>query len=417
VAGIVGYLLGATQSAATLLFWPLVVAFGAYSGGWSAGAVATLAAVVAMRLSGTIPASTSALFIAEGLVLTGIVVKLTTVIRKQSLALDAANARIDELQQSDRRGHAIDVAAAMMEAPASEFGLVLLDRQGHIAEWRAGTERLYGHRAETLIGGSAAVLFGGPSPEAAFEALLADAAGGTGARTTAPQRHADGTVFDADIELASTSPGGGEGFVMLVRDKTAEQQRQAVAAAAAEAQRALRQEADVAQRHLATLQAVTDPSLNGWSPSNLIAELLGRVRDAVRADGIAVVLVRGLNAPRILPTRNGLHPEGVADKSMPELAGSATSRVIFVQNDHAQVVERSLLKWPKDVASLISVPVVLGGTVEGVVEVVDRRGRRSTEWEIALLQVVAARVAGLVGDRGHMGVGVTVASPLRLSPP
>jgi hypothetical protein len=42
--------------------------------------------------------------------------------------------------------------------------------------------------------------------------------------------------------------------------------------------------------------------------------------------------------------------------------------------------------------------------VEGTIDGVDRRGRRSTEWEIALMQVVAARVAGLArdpGDRRH----------------
>ena len=67
----------------------------------------------------------------------------------------------------------------------------------------------------------------------------------------------------------------------------------------------------------------------------------------------------------------------------------------------AQVAEQSLLCWPNDTASLLSVPVVYAADVEGTIEVVDRRGRRSTEWEIALLQVVAARVAGLAHDQGY----------------
>jgi GAF domain-containing protein len=55
---------------------------------------------------------------------------------------------------------------------------------------------------------------------------------------------------------------------------------------------------------------------------------------------------------------------------------------------------------------LLSVPVVYAADVEGTIEVVDRRGRRSTEWEIALLQVVAARVAGLAHDQGYASSAV-----------
>jgi hypothetical protein len=58
--------------------------------------------------------------------------------------------------------------------------------------------------------------------------------------------------------------------------------------------------------------------------------------------------------------------------------------------------------------------VLHGGRLQGAIEVVDLRGRRSTEWEIALIQVVAARTAGMpldgcaaaapVADRVRRGV-------------
>ena len=50
--------------------------------------------------------------------------------------------------------------------------------------------------------------------------------------------------------------------------------------------------------------------------------------------------------------------------------------------------------WPETVSSMIVVPVVYAGRVEGTIEVVGLRGRRSTEWEIAVIQVVAGRFAG-----------------------
>jgi GAF domain-containing protein len=65
----------------------------------------------------------------------------------------------------------------------------------------------------------------------------------------------------------------------------------------------------------------------------------------------------------------------------------------------------SLVNWPETVTSLIAVPVVSGGTIEGAIEVVGLRSRRSTEWEIALVQVVAARIAGRMQDESYLDAG------------
>ncbi len=400
------YLLGATDVAATFLFFPLVIAASTSAGGWSAGAVAALASVVVARLLGSVSPWVSVLFVAEGLALVGIIVALKAVIEERSHTLEAANARIGELHISDRHGRTIELAAQRIEELAPEFAMVLLDRQGQIAEWRTGAERLYGYIAEAVLGSSAAVLFEDATPAAVFKPLLAEASRGSAVRRTRPQRRADGTRFDADIELALTTMQGGEGFVMLIRDLTPEQERQAISAASADAQRALRNEADVAQRQLDALQSVTDPFLNAWPREQLVAELLGRVRAAVHADGIALVLMRGVATPRVFSAPEGLLPEGLADKPAPDLTGSAAARVIVVQNDEARVAEQSLLTWPAGTASLLAVPVIRAGDIEGTIEVVDRRGRRSTEWEIALVQVVAARVAGLTRGHGYADTAV-----------
>ena len=72
---------------------------------------------------------------------------------------------------------------------------------------------------------------------------------------------------------------------------------------------------------------------------------------------------------------------------------------MLIQNDRERVSERSLLRWPAEVGSLIAVPVVHAGDIVGSLEVVDVKARRSTEWEIALIQVAAARIAALARDR------------------
>ena len=74
----------------------------------------------------------------------------------------------------------------------------------------------------------------------------------------------------------------------------------------------------------------------------------------------------------------------------------------MIHNDSAAVAEVSAAVWPDDVSSLIAVPVVRAGSTKAVMEVVNRTGRRATEWEIALVQVVAARIAGFLEDESYV---------------
>jgi GAF domain-containing protein len=115
-----------------------------------------------------------------------------------------------------------------------------------------------------------------------------------------------------------------------------------------------------------------------------------------------VALVRnGAFQRRVSVASEGLQPHLVPEVRHADVRTRAEGRVLLVQNDAARVAETSLIGWPDTVSSLISVPVLRGGRVEGAIEVVDVRGRRSTEWEIALIQVVAARAAGQAHDQAY----------------
>ena len=91
---------------------------------------------------------------------------------------------------------------------------------------------------------------------------------------------------------------------------------------------------------------------------------------------------------------------------------TGTTRTLMIHNDPSGVAEVSAAVWPDDVSSLIAVPVVRAGSKQAVVEVVNRIGRRATEWEIALVQVVAARIAGYLDAEFHTdsGAGAWTAS-------
>ena len=71
-------------------------------------------------------------------------------------------------------------------------------------------------------------------------------------------------------------------------------------------------------------------------------------------------------------------------------------RVAVVHNDTARVRQLSALAWPSDVVSLLVVPVVYDGRVWSAIELVSQRPREVTDWDVALVRVVADRLAAVV---------------------
>ena len=169
-----------------------------------------------------------------------------------------------------------------------------------------------------------------------------------------------------------------------------------LAASSSEAHAKLRNEADVARLQLTTLQSVTDPALNTLHGPQLATALLERVRVALGADGVALYHPHGLQG-RIIAASGGLQPRKEGGRyARPESSEYQMGRTALVHNDAARVLDTSLCGWPSEVTSLIVVPVVHSGRLQLVVEVANERARRSTEWELALIQVVAERAAGIV---------------------
>jgi GAF domain-containing protein len=173
------------------------------------------------------------------------------------------------------------------------------------------------------------------------------------------------------------------------------------ASAAAHAQ--VSHEADFARLQLTTLQSVTDPDLNGFRTSESVTMLLDRLRGALGADAVAVCWVEGRTG-RIFSSSDGVAPLGSVRRSQPEVRDFHTRRTTLVHNDAGRVADMSLCGWPADITSLIAVPVVHAGRLQLVVEVANRQGRRSTEWELALIQVVAERAGGLLRQESYGAV-------------
>ncbi len=393
--------IGISAPAATFVLLAAAVALSAATGGFSAGIVATLAGVVLARTINHAPAASSVLFASEGLVISMVILRLSAVAEEYARDVDAAEARIRDLKILERRGRTIDIACERLEQAAGEYALVLVDSQGRITAWRASAQRQFGWNAGAMVGAEGASVFAPEPGDEGFRQLLARASATDGARCTRRLRRADGTEFDADIDVQPLAEPGCDGFALVVHDCSREREWQAFTLSAANAQVALREEAQIAQRHLAMLQHVTDPSLYALPTGEVVAVLLERLREAVDADGVA--LVRGTGPrPRIVAAKGGLQPAGGAEQYRSDADRISDHRALLIQNDPARVAETSRAGWPDTVSTLIVVPVVYAGRVEGTIEVVGLRGRRSTEWEIALIQVVAGRFAGRTLDERYV---------------
>lgn len=191
---------------------------------------------------------------------------------------------------------------------------------------------------------------------------------------------------------------------LLDEVKRLKQELAATKEASAVAHAQVSDEAAQAKFQLETLQSVTDPGLNSLHGEEPVTSILDRLLGALGSDGVALCAVDGRTG-RIFAAADGINPLGVVKKSPAEFRDGASRRTILVHNDAQRVTDISLCGWPSEVTSLIVVPIVHGGRLQLVVEVANRHGRRATEWELALIQVVAERAAGLLrGDSYLSGV-------------
>jgi PAS domain S-box-containing protein len=366
------------------LLFSAAIAVSAAFGGTAPALVAALASLLAVRLTTDLPIASGLLFAAEGLTVALIVAFLRTTVEQERERMSAIEPWMRELKSTERQGRLVESAFSQLDE-AADTVVVMLDSTGHISGWRGGATRLYGHTAANVTGMSPSSLFD-ELPEDGFARIILAARQGESGYT-GRQRRADGTTFDADVRIRPLSRGGFDGFAMIVRDLTDQQ-----------AYLQLRQEADVAHRQLWTLRDLTDPSLNSLAGGEFVATLLDRLRAAIDAEGVALVYMENFRR-RVICAGSGLQCERGVYRPPLDLRRADAGRTLMIHNDQVAVAESSAAGWPADVSSLMAMPVVRTGATLAMVEVAYRTGRRATEWEIALVQVAAARIAGLQDDR------------------
>jgi serine phosphatase RsbU (regulator of sigma subunit)/anti-sigma regulatory factor (Ser/Thr protein kinase) len=169
------------------------------------------------------------------------------------------------------------------------------------------------------------------------------------------------------------------------------------------AEQAARASAEESNRRLAQLQRVTEAGLAHLGVDDLLVELLGRVEEALQVDAVVVWLIGSDDCLRI-QAAVGVERANVPDldrtqsRRMTRRLSSGESPLVIQDIDAGEDAQAHLRA--QDVRTLAVVPLVVEGRVIGVLQVGTRAPRRFDADELALLQLVADRMA-LAIDRAR----------------
>ena len=152
-----------------------------------------------------------------------------------------------------------------------------------------------------------------------------------------------------------------------------------------------------AEDKLRDIRSVTDAALSYLGADDLLAALLGRLKEILNADTAAVLLLDSSGRQLIATAASGLEEEVRQGVRIPVGGGFAgriaaeRRPVILARVDHSNVLNPILLE--KGIRSLVGVPLLVHGAVIGVLHVGTMRNRIFTTDDAALLQLAADRAA------------------------
>jgi phosphoserine phosphatase RsbU/P len=154
------------------------------------------------------------------------------------------------------------------------------------------------------------------------------------------------------------------------------------------------------ETRLRAIQSITDAALSRLDDRELLLEILDRIREILRADTVAVLLLDFSAGQLIATAAAGLEEEvrqGVRIPVGRGFAGRIAAEhrpVILDRVDHTTVLNPILLA--KGIQSMMGVPMVARGRVTGVMHVGSLTPRQFTSHDVELLQLAADRAAAAV---------------------
>ena len=158
---------------------------------------------------------------------------------------------------------------------------------------------------------------------------------------------------------------------------------------------------EAAAHKIQAVQRVTDTALTHLRLDDLLRELLGRVREALAADTVVILLLNDEGTELAVRAAHGLEEEVRLDMRIPfgrGIAGTIAARgVTMVIEDVSAVEVVSPVLRAKGLRTMLGTPLVLDGRGIGVLHVGSLSPRRFTPDDARLLELVADRIATAIG--------------------
>jgi anti-sigma regulatory factor (Ser/Thr protein kinase)/putative methionine-R-sulfoxide reductase with GAF domain len=148
---------------------------------------------------------------------------------------------------------------------------------------------------------------------------------------------------------------------------------------------------------LRNLYRISDPALSELALEDLLTELLHRVQDALRVDTVAILLHDEERNELVARAAKGIEEEVEAGVRIP-IGGGFAGRIaagrvpIFMADvDHADILNPILRE--KGIRSMLGVPLVVEGTLVGVLHVGSLTPRTFNPRDVTILEMAAGRAA------------------------
>lgn len=158
-----------------------------------------------------------------------------------------------------------------------------------------------------------------------------------------------------------------------------------------------RTQAEAITERFKSLQIVTDAALAHLSINELLSELLERIRDMLKVDTVAILLLEREGDELVAWAARGLEEEVERGVRLPlgkGFAGNIAAKqhpIVIDDLDKFEVINPLLRE--KGLRSMLGVPLLVEGYTVGVIHVGSLTMRKFTDEDVTLLQLVADRIA------------------------
>ncbi len=388
ILGVANYIVGTTVLYPILYGWAALYAFACFELRPALMHMALIAAsyvVVLVAQDAQSPATRWVLAVGTPLVTGLLIANLLERLRGEA---SQAVLRNSELQQSEARTRAI------VDAAPSAFATI--EDDGTVLQWNREAERLVGIGADEALGRDVAELMFAPEDRAAHAQRrrgdFERPPGAPPSRREVQMMRRDGSRFPAEVIVSPVRAGGRMLQSFFVHDLSDRDRLEAEREQLLR-ERAIRQEAEQMAGVVRGLQVLLDTALAYTRLEPMLAALVPRVCEVVAAEAATVLLtdeagqlvVRASTAMQ----EGGLPMEIAPGEGISGKVAQSGKPMIVRDAQPGQVVDPAT----RNMRSVISVPLLAGGVVTGVIQVGVPAPDRFTEDDILLLRLAADRVA------------------------